>query len=661
MIIRQEDMTYEMAKRIVERDRNPQGWVDVDFVDGVRDHLVQQVVIHLPIWEIYRKLGIPVRQAHFFDFKSFSKSVWQHLLTMVYTEYYLTAPDTELDTFAQYIWEATNYIDEFGTTELAEHQCSISIIDLAEIIDDPVVKTIIDGVNLDTRFGTNLVEQSITSARDKLCKVLSTRGAVKNQALLYWQQAGLLNPNQLQQSLLALGLRTEINDRVIQRPVYGSAASGMRDIVDMAIEQQAGRKAASMNHEAIQTSQYWGRKAHILVSTLRKTYYTDCGAHKTIVQHISASNAKNYIGKFIRQNDGSFVPLTHRNICQFVDSNVDMVTVGGCRHTDGVCAVCGGLLLRNISVSGFTVKYPKFLCGFDYDESDGINIGINSAAETVSQISQMILSTKHLIRTLSQVYVVPNEALHLFVRTAHGINLTPQFRKSGNWKLGVYTEDMYGAQTDLLELTEETTISEERFSSISSLLVKDAEGIISEVPLVVEGQKPFFSMEFLLYMKDHYTELELDDNVLWIPMEGIPDLPVLRAAIVNDSTYAYVLSIIKFLESKILSNYTSFDKALNHFAELVWSKVPKVNIMHLEIMLRAHMVGGVDDWDIPVVDDLNRVTFASSKDVIHNRNYSGQFSFEEHKRRFADPKMYLIPRSQGVFDRNYGICGDWKR
>jgi hypothetical protein len=654
-------MSYAFAKEIISKHRHPQGWVDVEFADGVSEHLIQQVLVNLPIWEIYRSMGMPVLKRHMHEFKVFSKSVCQSILSEVYGDIYLDLDERGLDEFTWRLWHCINYLDDFGTMELAEHHCGISIVDLVEIVQDPVIKPIIS-VDLDNKYGTNVIEQTISDAKEKLCKALGTRGLLKNEALLHWQQADILNANQLQQVLIALGLRTEVNDKVIPRPVKGSVVSGMQNIVDLAIESQAGRKAAIMNHKAIQTSQYWGRKMHLITAELLRAYMPDCGAHKTIRRTIRASFAKNYVGKFIILDDGSIIPLTSRNIKSFIDHEVNMITPGGCRHTDGVCMVCGGLLLRNLSVRGISEEYPKFLQGFEFKNSNGINIGINSASEVVSQVSQMILSTKHLIKTLSQLYVIPTQATDFLVRKEDGIHLTPEFKNVKEpWSVGILFDDFYGTQSDLLELTEDAALPEDRFSSISSILVKDPSGIMSEFPLIVDGQKPFLTMEFLLYMKEKYIDLVVDENVLWIPMQDIPTIPIFRAAIVNDSTYAYVLSVIKFLESNGLSKYKSFGQALDHFCDLVWSKVPKTNILHLEMILKAHMITDKDRWDIPIVEDLDHVIFGNTPDIIHNRTYSGQFSYEEHKKRFADPTMYTVSRVVGAFDRNYGLSYDWIR
>ena len=64
MIVRQEDMTREFALRVIQHTRTPQGYVTVEFEDGLKDLPIQLVVLHCPVWEIFRHFGIPVTTSH---------------------------------------------------------------------------------------------------------------------------------------------------------------------------------------------------------------------------------------------------------------------------------------------------------------------------------------------------------------------------------------------------------------------------------------------------------------------------------------------------------------------------------------------------------------------------------------------------------------------
>lgn len=636
MLIRQEQMNYDFAKLVIGFDRNPMGWVSVDFADGVADLPIQLALLHLPVWEVVKKIGLNVYKKHVLhDVAAFSKSSFIRMLTKIYLEYCIEADPDIADKFLWGVWECINDVDDFGTIELAEHHGSLGLIDLCEIVTDPVLADVVYP-DLDPKYGTDVLEMKMADARNRLCKFLGTRGALKNESLLDYQQAGVLNANQIPQVMIAFGLRTEPNDIVIPRPVMGSALSGMRDIIDLSIEQQGARKAAIMNHEAIKASQYWGRKLHLLVCDIAVVYPQDCGSTLTLSMELTEEYHKNFIGKYIVLDDGKTVALTEETIGHFIGTTVRMRTVMGCRHKDGVCKYCAGLVTSNIA--------------------PGINMGINSAATLVSQVSQMILSTKHLIKTLSQIYQLPILAQEIFERREDGIHLLDVLRKSQQQiYLGIHHADFDGSHSDLLQLDESMSIPEERFSNVKTILVKDAEGVMKEYELVVDGQTPFLTNKFLFYMKNRYRDLTVDENVLWVPIDGMPNIPMFRTAIINDSMFAYVKGVIRFLENGMLTRHKTCGSALKHFCELAWSKVPKINILHLEVILRAHMVTNDYDWSIPVINNVDDVTFGKTVEILQNRTYSSFYALEDHKKIFSSPSTYVVPRDQGTFDQHFDL------
>ena len=635
-------MNYSTAKNIISRVRHPVGWVTVEFDDGPEDMPIQLVILHLPVWEIYRKLNYPVCKRHILhDIESFSKASFITMLTNIYLEICMDVPQERMDEFVWALWETINDIDDFGTIELAEHHCSLSLVDLVEIVTDPKLHDIIN-VDIDPKFGTDVIEHKMTDARNRLCTFLGTRGALQNEALLPYQQAAILNINQIPQVLIAFGLRTEPNDIVIPRPVFGSAISGMRDITDLSIEQQGSRKSAIMNHEAIKASQYWGRKEQLLTCDIAKIYLEDCGSQLTIIVPITATNCRNFVGKFAQLSDGSLELLTKVTVKKYIDTTINIRSVTCCRHRDGVCQVCAGMVTKNIS--------------------PGINIGINGASTLVAKVSQMILSTKHLIKTLSQIYQLPVGSKEIFERKEDGIHLFDRVRKQPDqWYMGIYFADLYGSQSDLLEIQDDMSVPEERFSNIKGILIKQADGVMSEIDLTVDDQSPFLTIQFMMYMKDRYKDLDPAEDILWVPMQGMPRLPIFRTSIINDSMFGYVKSVIKFLECGMLCKHKSCSTALMHFSDLVWSKVPNINILHLEIIIRAHMITSNVDWDIPIITDTEKVIFGRTVDIIQNRTYSAFCSLQGHRKQFALPSTYVVPRSQGTFDENFDLRKTYRK
>lgn len=645
MLITREQMNYEFAKHVISVHRQPQGWVTVDFADQPKDMYIQHVLLHLPVWEILVALNLPVYQRHIlYTGGSFSKSTYKKMLTVIYQEI-LEYNDTDLQRrFVDEAWKCINYTDDFGAWDLAEFHSTLSIIDLSEIMLSPPIKKITD-VDLTNTHGTDIIEATLSDVRSKICKVFATPGILENDTLIDYQQADILNVNQIPQALVAFGLRTEVNDRVIPRAVKGSSLTGMHNIKDIVTETQAARKAAIMNHDSIRTSQYWGRKQQLISSTIAQIHREDCGAHKTIVQTFNTTSAKCYIGKNIILDDGRIVTLTHKNLKEYIDTPVNMITIGGCRHRDGVCATCAGALVNNIS--------------------DGMNFGLVAATTLVEKVSQMILSTKHLIKTTSRVYQIPTGLSEFMVRTSKGIEFQPEYHamcKDKEWYIGIDLDALYGGRSDLLVIDDEQHVPEERFSKITKLHFKHVRGSDTQIETfdaVVGAIPPFLAAEFILKMKELYNDTVIDNDIMWIPMKGVHNMPILRALIVNDSMPEYVNTVKSFLENKPLAKHKSFKLALEHFSELVWDKVSDMRITYLETLLRAHMITSSYDWRIPADADLENVVFRRTEKVIKNRTMSGMMSFQGHVKYFASPRAFVMPSTGGPFDAFYDLDKSW--
>lgn len=635
MIVRQEDMTREFALRVIQHNRTPQGYVTVEFEDGLKDLPIQLVVLHCPVWEIFRHFGIPVTTSHISHKVSpMNKKSFMKMVSSTYSAIFPMAKTYEdIQELKDAIWEVLNFYDDLGSTELNEYNCSISLIDLVKLVSQPKVKEIID-VDLDPAKGTKYIESTMANATEKLIKLLSTRGELEENILLDYMECSLLNANQIPQVLIAFGLRTEVNDTVIKLPVTGSSLSGMKNIMEMAVEHQAARKAVYYSHTAIRTSQYFGRKQHLNACIIAKVYDDDCGTTETLPVDITPSNYKNYISKIIRTSDGD-VALVNENIKNYVDTTVNMYSPITCRHTDGVCAKCFGLLSKNL---------PK-----------GMNIGINAASQMVSQVSQKILSTKHFIKTKSQVYIIPTGANTYLERINSGIALKKMYLKApSEWYMGFSFKDIKGSITDLHHITEEYSVPEERYSDIQSMFICTPDGAINEHGLVVDGQSPFLTNEFLLYMKEKYNDLKIEDEVIWIPMKDINQIPIFRTTISNDSMMAYVQTVSYFLENGRLAKYHNAADALRDFSDIIYSQVD-VNIVYIETILKAHLITSSDNYSVPIVTDYTNVLFDNTVDIIANRTISCEYALQGLKKFLSTPGTYCVRKDTSVFDRFFGI------
>lgn len=642
LTITQQDMTYNTALDIISQDRKPKGLCRVEFEDKAVEAPVRAVLLQLPAWEIYRMLGHPVYSKHlFFTQGPYGKKVYKKMMHQIYRDVFRDNNDKEyFYKVKDALWVAINHIDEYGTMELNEYHCTLSIVDLAEIATDPKIKPLRD-IDIDEKNGTVLIKQRLLDSNRKLLEYLRTRGSIQNDALCDFIEINSLKESQVGQVIISYGLRTEINDRLIKRPVYGSSLTGYQSILDYAIDNQAARKNVYFAHDAIRKSQYFNRKMAIALSILRQLYKEFCKTRTLLPWTFTETNYDKCYGKiFIDKDLDQPVILTAENFEQYLNREILMYSPLTCAHTDGICHTCFGALSAN--------------------HTDGCNIGFSCASNFVSVVSQLILSTKHVDQATPTVYVVPEPANEVFRTGKRGIVFTAPFLKQvENLEVGVFYSDIHGSIGDLQHFTDELSVPDHRYSEISTILVRNKENnAVSELQMRTGEMMPFLTLEFLGFLRDHFTELRQEKDVVWIPLgedyKKNP-LPIMRSVVYNNSMLMCVEHISNFVEKNLLRKYHNATAALKDFSELVFQNVSDINIVQLEALLRAHMVTSESNYSLPIVTDVNDVHFRKTEEIISERTIAGQLVYEKHNIHFAKPRTYISLKDQSPFDPYFNI------
>lgn len=615
--------------------------VTVEFADGNERMHIRHVLIHLPVWEIYRRFGFGITKDKIIHkLGPVSKASFIQLMNTCYMDIFqsIIAGTEELENKQEIrdkhqelkdaIWKACGYYNEFGLHEICEYNGTISLVELSRFALQEEIAPILHP-NLDETKGTAYIEKQIAYATEDLIKAITTK-ELKHNPLKVFQQAGVINKNQLPQTMIAFGLRTEINDKIIAKPVTGSSLTGFKNVLELGIEQQAARKTEYYSRTAIRKSQYCNRTQQLCASAIQRIYDKPCGTHNTLPYRIDATNYYSCIGKNILEN-GKIVTLMPENVEKYIDKTVNMFSALTCRHTDGVCTRCFGILHYAL---------PK-----------DIGIGLNAASQVISDVGQKILSTKHFIKTLSQEYVLPSFAANFLGQSKSlGIYLKPDiFESDKNFYIGLYFKDLRGSLADLHHINTGMMMPEERYSEIPLMYLKDRNGNVIPLELATEDQAPYLTMQFLLYMKSRYDDIVIDESMFWVPMDRIKHIPILKTTIINDSMMGYVSKVINFLEHKGLTKYKSASAALQQLTSIVYSKV-NTNIVNLEVLLKAHLVTGPDNYSIPVVTDPNQVLFKTTIDINKSRTLSGLLAFQGLKSQLINPNIYTQPRDTGQFD-----------
>ena len=617
------------------------GLVILELADGKIKVSKRQAFLNLNWWPILVKFGIPICKRHFMKRKSLNKGTLIDFLDNYYEEI-MSANPGNAEKLKQELWAMQNAMYALCFDYLPAYAGSIDIEDMAVIMDEPPMRKEIDSKwNIKEYMSTTEVENYIEHHRKVIMNMLGTPGALTRETLLPYQSIGMLNKFQVPQTMYAFGVRTDVNDNIIRKPVIGSAIDGLRDIHEFAIEALSAKKSMFYNKNNVSASQYFGRKQHLLASTVKYLYYGDCGSTQLVPFYVCAddpehgivSNANNVIGKNIVE-DGKLVTITRSNVGNYMNRTIYMRSPMTCRYKDGVCDVCGGRILSNLSRS--------------------INIGIMSAIHTIEPVTQKILSAKHLIKTKSITYQMPPEVKNILEQVnTNEIRWNPKiYPKLKDLKLGIPVDYFKGFHDVLLLRTDNNkTINEGKISHVDAFLLKLGDKV-SSYNLYQDKLTPHLSSEFLIKIRDIYEQVEIRDNVIWIPVADTDRIPIFKTIVVNDNMLEYVKSVQAYLGDPITKS-TTCAQALKEFSDIIYSKV-EVNIVHIEVLLKAYEVTSDTDPRIPLVEDANKVQFGTTTSILRDRHVGVRLGYEKVNAYLCSPSTYITPRQKSPFDLMVG-------
>lgn len=605
------------------------GKVRLKFSDG--DVIVSKRMAFLNLFwfPIVNKFGIPLRKSHFVK----RKPINQDVLVKEWNRYYeevLGQNPQNAKKLKQVIWGVLQDLNKFCSEDLLPYTGTIDMLDMVEIMSDPpIAKIIATKEKITPEMGTDVIEKIVDSNSKKIMEILGTSGALKNEALRPYQATRQINKFQVPQTIYAFGVRTDVSDNIVGLPVIGSALEGLRNIQEYAVEHLSAKKSQFYNKVAVADSQYFGRKQHLIASSVQFIYSHDCMSTALIKFRVTPQNYQNLVGK-LAFKDGKAFTISYDNCGSLVGDEIAMRSPMTCRYRKGVCTVCGGRIFNNINRK--------------------INVGILSAIHVIEPTTQKILSAKHLVKTLSLMYEMLSPTDGIMFRSSNNeIRWKPSFvDKVKKLWMGIPLK-YFTAVHDVTLLRSDKPVKEERFSKVENFTLWER-GTDKKVlyPLRNQQQVPFFSMEMLFHIRDHYNELEMDEEMMWIPLAGTEKHPVFRTIIVNDNMLAFVNQVSGFLQDNIC-NHTTCSGALQEFSDIVHSKV-SANIVHLETLLKSYLITSKTDYRIPLVTDPDNVMFQTTGRVLDNRHVGTKLAFEKLKSYMCSPSTYLLPHQPSPFD-----------
>lgn len=619
------------------------------------------LMVNIFLWRPLVRRGLPVCKRHTLREGLVTTKTLATIETRIYADvrnhYRMNGgdiPPLEDRYILEDLLETINDLHTMVATQLGEYHLSISAFELADLLLNPEVAALrkVD-VSVEIQVGIKATEKKLEDTGKKLVEKLRDKSLPSN-VIAPFLELGQLNEKQLSQCLVSIGYRTDVSEGIVRRPILECYADGLKSIASYATESMMAKKSVYYNKNAMPNSSYNNRKQQLLSSVIRRIYPGDCGSTVTVpflIHDGNATNVKGNVGNVIDKNiivDGRMVCLSRENVKSYVGKVVQFRSPLACRHTDGVCHVCGGQLTDFIP--------PQSV------------VGISSTIEYMAKVSQLVLSSKHFSSTKAIVYIIPEHLREVLVVRNNDIYIRKGIDVS-RLKIGIQYRDIRhinelkpeasSREAGDVEHSPETVISEQQFSTIRSLMFADADTddiLRSEVSMIHEGIVPYLSTEMLSFIEDNFKNVTVTEDMVWISLKRFDHVnePLLRCVVQSNSMIRFTEILSRFATGDI-KNYTSLGDALRDFSEMVYQEV-QTNIFHLETVLKSYLITNDVNYDIPIVTDPENVKFGTLLSIMPRRSLGGMFSYERLSEFMEkEPELYLLPHKHGLFDTFFWI------
>lgn len=593
----------------------------------VLDLPVRKVIFHLVFWNIARKWGVIITPDLVVDTTNVNSKTISTLGTLILDQVrkiHASYHDVVFD-----FNDAMNTLNKFTIDHCQEYHKALSILDLARISQIPEIQAICAEKITDNQLPTKEADKFMRKTTERLFAELKKPHPMNN--IHDFINLRFVNETQLAHIFYQIGFRTDIDDTVVRYPIRGNYLDGLNDYVEYCLEALSAKKSAFYNKDSLPIAEYFGRRQHILLSCIKHMHPGDCGTPLTVPVTITKALKDMYLYKNIIDNS-QLITLTPENIHRYIGIMVNMRSPMVCRYQDGICEACGGKLLGSITPN--------------------THIGMFSAIQTTSVITQVILSAKHVQRTNTLDYTIPTELSGILFKIKGRIFVKPKVVDKFKEATLVFSirDAIHLMGLQEFNLNRLSAINESSFGICRDLVIlKGNTPMTDQVSLEVNGQYPLYSRHLIKYIASHPDNVFIRDDLFCIRMKDFDMAnPIFKLMTMNNSMVKFVTRAKKLLETT-LQNYHSIPELLNDFADLVYDQV-KINIVYLEVVLRAAMVTDDFDFRLPVVADIDNVQFKCNRMVNMMRSLGVLCAFEQSPKAFENPVMFLQPKLYSPFD-----------
>jgi hypothetical protein len=630
------------------------GLFELEFEDKVIETNTRRTIYSWYYWRLHTQYPqAPLLSRHHIGDRIMTPGVHLELCSAVAWDVYfamedvVVGPNGEMGVdrmeISKTIYDITSDIYNDFTANLEAFVTTVNILDFIDIVDHPKIKEINDNVKP--------TEVSVMGAYDDIKDVLLGDEALKENNVRRFSVSKLVSIDQLNQALGPRGFVTDVDSNIFRNPILVGYVEGFKDLHDSMIESRSGTKSLMLQKDPLGKSQYFNRRMQLGCTFISKLDYTDCGSDQYVPfmvndeRDLNALNGKWYMPK----GEGSTLKAISTTNKELIGTTVRLRSSITChhKHADTICSTCMGLLSLSVP--------PK------------TNIGHVASTELCAQVSQAVLSTKHLDKTsiLEVLELVGAPTKYLVVSENTGDVYVRDNVDITNLSISLplayinHIGDIFSTENiDQLAITRVTKIPN------FTLEVKHGEDSKErmETSTLLDSTPASISKEFLKYMREFgWTDGDDDDIVIdlkhWNKDEPCKLFSFPRK---HTSMLDFMLRISTIIQSgdtssdsrgssrradaklgfQVLSDFDSASGALSYLHQEVSSKL-NVNIAHLEIIIRSTLIRSASEGDHRLPLPHHNLEFGKYRDNMQSRSMAAQLAYEYHGPALLNVSNYV--------------------
>jgi hypothetical protein len=444
------------------------------------------------------------------------------------------------------------------------------------------------------------MEDYISSQKKRMIEILSS---TDNVLTPYIKSKTGINVDQLGQAIVNIGLKPDLEGKVIPEPIDTNFIMGFNNVRDFYINAIGARKALITNFAKVRDSGYLTRKLSLeSIDTMIDYEMEDCGTTHYIQAKIPDKETLERLnGRWYLESEDE-MEMIEDSRTDLIGQIVSLRSPVLCNHPEGkVCRTCYGDLLAKVNKDK--------------------HIGILATLILTNQLTQRLLSAKHLLKTQSSVIEWSEDFMNYFSVDRNMV----LSNVNDNSHLVIYSDDFIENETNDMKTKNFSIVSgsnEKAITSPVTLYLSDfTKDIIDEYKVDDHYKIP---------MKEYNGEdvvfyYEMENNELSASLQKILDLIDTTEHIVDDVAY-----------SELNDFYNVFIHLLNE------SKIT-INSVHIELIMKELVRSVEDETQYPDLNSMEvppyrilRVT----ESILKSKAVSKSLAFQNVKQQLEDPRTY---------------------